>query len=130
MHTIESKLRELGYQIIAISADRPAKLQESLDKHDLGFQLLSDSSMTAAIEFGLAWQMPGSLVDKYVTYDIDLDDASGLSHHILPVPAVFIVGTDGVVGFEYVNPSHRIRLDGGTLLAAAKAEMKRISESD
>jgi peroxiredoxin len=122
-------LREIGYQIVAISADRPSKLGESLDKHDIGFQLLSDSSMTAAVEFGLAWQAPESLVEKYTTYGIDLEAASGQAHHVLPVPAVFVVGTDGVVRFQYVNPNHRVRLDADVLLAAAKSEMTRMSQS-
>lgn len=123
-------MREIGYQIVAISADRPSMLQESLDKHDLGFQLLSDSSMTAAVEFGLGWQVPKSMVQKYTTYGIDLDAASGQSHHLLPVPAVFVVGTDGVVRFQYVNPDHRVRLDADVLLAAAKAQMARMPQSE
>jgi len=123
-------LREIGYQIIAISADRPSMLHESLDKHDLGFQLLSDSAMTAAVQFGLAWHMSDSMVEKYTTYGIDLDAASGQPHHVLPVPAVFVVGTDGVVRFQYVNPNHRVRLDSDVLLAAARAHMARMSESE
>jgi len=126
---VESELREIGYQIIAISADRPAMLHESLDRHDLGFQLLSDSSMTAAVQFGLAWQVPESMVEKYITYDIDLEGASGQTHHVLPVPAVFVVGTDGVVRFQYVNPNHRVRLDAEVLVATAKAEMARMTQS-
>lgn len=105
-------------------------LQGSLDQHDLGFRLLSDSSMTAAVQFGLAWQMPQSLVEKYSTYGIDLDAASGQAHHILPVPAVFVVGTDGVVRYQYVNPDHRVRLDAKVLLAAAKAQMARMLKSE
>jgi peroxiredoxin len=122
-------LQEIGYQIVAISADRPSILEGSLDQHDLGFQLLSDSSMTAAIEFGLAWQVPESMVETYTTYGIDLDAASGQAHHVLPVPAVFVVGTDGVVRFQYVNPDHRVRLDADVLLAAAKAQMARMAQS-
>ena len=130
MHTIEAELREIGYQIIAIAADRPSKLRESLDRHDLGFVLLSDSTMMAAIQFGLAWQAPESLVEKYVKYDMDLEEASGLDHHLLPVPAVFVVGTDGVVRFQYVNTSHRVRLNADVLLAAAKSEMARMLQSE
>jgi hypothetical protein len=85
--------------------------------------------MTAAVQFGLAWQVPESLVEKYTTYGIDLDAASGQTHRVLPVPAVFVVGTDGVVRFQYVNPDHRVRLDAGVLLAAAKAQMARMSQS-
>lgn len=105
-------------------------LQESVERHDLGFQLLSDSSMTAAVQFGLAWQAPESLVEKYVKYDMDLEAASGQDHHVLPVPAVFVVGTDGVVHFQYVNPNHRVRLEADVLLAAAKAQMTRMSDSE
>lgn len=86
--------------------------------------------MTAAVQFGLAWQMPQSLVEKYSTYGIDLDAASGQAHHILPVPAVFVVGTDGVVRYQYVNPDHRVRLDAKVLLAAAKVQMARMLKSE
>ena len=104
-------------------------LQESLDQHDLGFELLSDSSMTAATQFGLAWQLPPTLVEKYSNWDIDLEGASGQTHHMLPVPAVLVVGTDGIIRFQYVNPNHRIRLEVDVLLAAAKAHLARMSAS-
>jgi peroxiredoxin len=86
--------------------------------------------MTAAVQFGLTWQVPESMVERYTTYGIDLDAASGRAHHILPVPAVFVVGTDGVVRFQYINPDHRVRLDADVLLAAAKAQMARMSRSE
>ena len=123
-------MRQIGYQIIAISADRPSKLQESLDEHDLEVQVLSDSSMAAATRFGLAWQMPADMVKKYVEYDIDLGDAAGLDHHVLPVPAVFVVDTAAVVRFQYVNPSHRVRLNVDVLLAVARSEMASMLESE
>ena len=84
--------------------------------------------MTAAIEFGLAWKMPEEMVKKYLKYDIDLEAASGRNHHVLPVPAVFVVGADGVVRYQYVNPDHHMRLDAEVLLAAARGEMDRMSE--
>lgn len=77
--------------------------------------------MTAAAEFGIAWQLPQSLVDKYLGWGLDLEGSSGQSHKILPVPAVFIVDRDGIVQFRYVNPKHSIRLKADILLAAAKS---------
>ena len=103
-------------------------LQASLDHHDLGFQLLSDSAMTAAVEFGLAWRMPNDMFEKYVGFGIDIEGASGQKHHVLPVPAVFLVGTDRVVHFQHVDPNHRVRLDAEVLLAAAKIHMERMSQ--
>jgi peroxiredoxin len=54
-------------------------------------------------------------------YGIDINAASGESHNILPVPAVFILQSDGTIRFEYVNPNFTERLNRDVLLAAAKA---------
>ncbi len=42
----------------------------------------------------------------------------------LPVPAVFIVGRDGVIRFAYANPDYKVRLAAADLLAAAQAAAK------
>jgi peroxiredoxin len=121
---VEAELIGLGYQLLAISADRPAKLRESMERHSPGFILLSDSSMAASRAFGLAFQMDQKAVQKYLEYDIDLEAASGQTHHQLPVPAVYVVGTDRLVYFAYAHPNHRIRLDPDLLVAAARSALE------
>lgn len=125
LQTIESQLVELGYQIIAISADRPEKLAESIKRHKLNYRLLSDSKMTAARAFGIAYEVDDKTIERYKRFNIDLEEASGETHHLLPVPSVFIVSTDGVIRFQYVNPNYKIRLDPEVLYAAAKAALRR-----
>lgn len=120
----DPKLREMGYQIVAISPDRPEKLRETLDKSALTYTLLSDSAMEAAKGFGVAFKVESETVEKYKTFGIDLDDASGKDHHLLPVPSVFILGTDGMIRFQYVNPNYKVRLDADVLLAAAKSAVE------
>jgi len=115
-----AELVKSGYQILAISPDLPAKLAESVEKGELGYTLLSDSSMAAAQAFGIAFRVDDATLEKYKGYGIDLEAASGESHHLLPVPAVFIAGTDGTVKFAYANADYKIRLEPAALLAAAK----------
>jgi peroxiredoxin len=122
---IESKLRDLGYQILAISPDRPAKLAESLDKTNISYTLLSDHRMQAAQAFGIAFQLDKPTLKMLANYKIDIEDASGETHHQLPVPSVFIVGRDGRIGFTYVNPDYKVRLDADVMLAAARAVLKQ-----
>jgi len=114
---IEQQVINAGWQIIAISPDKPEKLLETIDKHQMKYILLSDSTMNAAIQFGIAFKVDDGTVEKYHGYGIDLDEASGQSHHLLPVPAVFLVGTDGIIKFEYANPDYKIRLDTQTILS-------------
>jgi peroxiredoxin len=61
--------------------------------------------------------------EKLASYNIDIEAASGETHHLLPIPAVFIVGQDGVIDFSYANPDYKTRLSSEVLLAAAKAAL-------
>jgi len=118
----------MGYQLIAITTDRPSRMRESVNKHSVTYQVLSDSAMTTAAAFGIAFRVPSETRKIYEGYGIDLVGAAGMDHGILPVPSVFLVGTDGVIQFQYVNPNHRVRLESTVLLAAARAMMERDSD--
>lgn len=124
LQKIESQLIRMGYQIVAISPDRPEKLKESIQKHQLTYILLSDSNFVAARTLGIAFQVDQSTLERYKGFGIDLEDASGQKNHWLPVPSVFIVNKQGVIQFEYINPNYKVRLDPDILLAAAKTFLK------
>ena len=125
LQDVESQLIELGFQIVAVSPDRPEKVAQLQNNKDYDYTLLSDSDMIASRAFGLAWKFDDAMATRYYKdYGIDLEDASGQSHHLLPVPAVYVVDKDGVVRFQYVNPNYKIRIDAETLLAAARAVMR------
>lgn len=123
LQKIESQLIQSGYQIIAISPDRPEKLHNSIEKNKLNYLLLSDSKMTAARAFGISFRVDDKTIVKYKGYGIDLEEASGEPHLLLPVPSVFVVGQDGVIKFSYVNPNYKVRIDPDLLLAAAKSAL-------
>lgn len=124
LQQIEENLVALGYQIFAISPDRPNELSKTIEKDKLTYTLLSDATMNAALAFGIAFRIDDPTLKKYQSYGIDLERASGEDHHLLPVPSVFIVDQDGTINFTYVNPDYRVRIDPELLLAAAKASLK------
>lgn len=121
LKNIENDLANEGYQVFAISADRPELLKTTLDKNELTYTLLSDAPMNAAKAFGIAFKMEDKAVENYKSYGIDLEKDSGYNHHLLPAPAVFLVDQAGTIKFSYVNPDYKQRIDSGILLAAAKA---------
>lgn len=120
----EASLQALGYQIVGVSPDKPEKLKESIQKHSLGYQLLSDSKMLAARAFGIAFQVDSATYTKLSLFGINLENASGETHHWLPVPGVFILSKSGEIKFSHVNPNYKVRLDPDVLLAAAKAALR------
>jgi peroxiredoxin len=120
---IEDKVIAAGYQILAISPDQPAKLRATPGREKLAYRLLSDRKAEAAQALGIAFKVPPELVAKYKNeYKIDLEAASGETHHLLPHPAAFVVGRDGVIRYAHVNPDYRVRLTPEEILAAIEAK--------
>ena len=120
----EQQLKEMGFDIWFISIDKPELLLESLDDPDIGYTVYSDSALSATRAFGLAFRVDDELNERYLKYDIDLEKASGENHHVLPAPATYIIGTDGIINFAYINPDYKVRLHPDVLLAAATAYTK------
>jgi len=92
-------LNKLGYQILAVSPDAPDGLRGTATKTGVTFALLSDPGLRAARAFGVAFGPEGGG---------------------LPVPAVFVLDTDGKVHFQYVNPNYQVRLHPDVLVTAAR----------
>ena len=106
---------------MAVSPDRPEKLKGSVQKHELKYTLLSDSPMELTKAFGLAYKVDGTTVKRYKDNGIDLEDSAGYDHHLLPVPAVYLINPDGLITFQYVNPNYQTRINSKILLTAAEA---------
>lgn len=117
---VSGSLTELGYQIIAVTPDTPAELNKSIESLELGYTLLSDSDVNAARAFQVAFKVDADTVHLYKNqYNIDLERSSGRDHHILPVPAVFLIDSNNVIRYVHSNPEYRERLSGQELLQAA-----------
>ncbi|MFK8011386.1 MAG: peroxiredoxin-like family protein [Marinicellaceae bacterium] len=133
MRQAEKQLLELGFDVYFISPDKPDQLIESLKDQDLkkeiNYTLLSDPKMQVAQDLGIAFKVDDETVEKYKKWGIDLEKASGYDHHYLPVPATYLVGKNGVIQFQYVNPDYSVRLDPEILVTAAKSYLKTEEKS-
>jgi len=120
---LEPRLLTLGYQILAISPDKPENLRLSLEKHRLNYTLLSDSSYHVIRAFGLAYQVDPATVEKMKAFHVDLQAASGEPHDWLPVPSAYVLDTKGTIRFSYHNTDIKVRVDPDKLYAAAQSAL-------
>ena len=121
---MEQDFLDLGYQIIAISPDTPDILKVDYSKFNVHYTLLSDGDMKAAKAFGLAYKVSDEYYKKLLSNGTDLEKASGEKHHLLPVPAAYVIGTDNKIKFQYVNPDYRVRVNARVLYVAAEEALK------
>ena len=121
---IDVELQNKGIEIVAISPDTPEYLQTSLEDIELGYTLLSDSSMEAAKAFGVAFRVDEETVQSLKEGGMDIEERSGQTHHILPVPAAFLTNSEGKIVFQYVNPDYRQRVDKSVIMAAVNSMLE------
>lgn len=77
---IKGELKELGYQIIAISPDVPERLKEATDKNKLDFTLLSDSKSELLQKFGVAFRIDDGTYNLYrEKYQLDWNSEAAKS---------------------------------------------------
>lgn len=115
---VEETLLSKGYQIIAISPDQIDKVHEYTNDAKVNYTVYSDSLMQASSAFGLSFKLDAPTLKKLDSYNIDVEAASGQTHHLLPVPAVYIVNTDGIIQFRYYNPDYTTRLSAEEIVEA------------
>ena len=120
------EIHDLGVDILFLSGDRSELLYESLegqvqeDIAGLDYTILSDADAQAAIALGIAFRA-GDRTVEYVKNKGDGYTASSMERHgVLPVPAVFAIGKDGVIAYSYVNADYKVRLPANDLLSAAR----------
>ena len=122
---IESDLIDLGYQVIAISPDSNKSITEQQKREKLTYTMLTDNELALSKELGIAFFLDKKTEKIYRDrIGVPFQDINGDTRVSLPAPAVYIIGTDKEVKFQYVNPDFRARIDEQLLLAAAKQAVK------
>lgn len=117
---IAPELEARGVQLVLVSPDRPEHVAKYVEKLEIPFTVLSDGSAEAIQAFGLAFEVSADTLERYKGFGIDLEAASGHDHHALPVPAVYLISTDGTVKYRHYDPNYRVRLSNAVLLEAVE----------
>jgi peroxiredoxin len=107
-------------QIVAISAETGAFAKSLREESGAGFPFLTDVGNGYALTLGLSFWLGEDLEKMLYADACDIPTYNGAEGWFLPIPAVFIVGKDGLVKERYVNPDFRQRMEIDALQIAAK----------
>ena len=116
-----SELSALGASLVAISPQTPDNSMSTAEKNALAYPVLSDSELKAANGFGIAFTMPPELVQLYSSVGHDLPVVNGNGQWVLPLPATYVVGSDGRIAFAHVEADYRERAEPADVMAAVAA---------
>jgi peroxiredoxin len=113
-----------GGQVIAIVPERQQYAAEFKADAKATFPVLIDMDNGYAMSLNLAiWvgeELRQSIRDQF---GFDLASFQGNESWMLPIPATFVVGRDGVVKARFVDPDYRKRMAIEDLLSALRKEI-------
>ena len=80
--------------------------------------MLTDLDLAYALSLGLVFWVGDKIKDAYLKFGIDLEQFQGNGGWLLPIPATLVVGSDGRIRAQFVDPDFRHRMGMETILGA------------
>jgi peroxiredoxin len=115
--------RESG-QIVAIMPERQQYAAEFKADGHAAFPILTDMDNGYAMSLNLTIWV-GEEMKRFIRdqFGHDVAGFQGNEAWVLPIPATFVVGRDGIVNARFVDPDYRRRMEIEDLLAALRSAL-------
>ncbi len=112
-------LRARGASLVAISPQAPDRALSAVEQAALEFPVLSDVQQRVIGEYRVRFEIPADLQALYLDdfgFDPRRQTADGSWN--LPIPAIFVIGRDGIVVASHVDADYRHRMEPSAVLDA------------
>ncbi|MFK5913440.1 MAG: peroxiredoxin-like family protein [Woeseiaceae bacterium] len=116
LHDILPKIKELGANLVGVSPELPDNSLDTIEKHQLQFEVLTDIGNKLARQYGIVMNVPEFMRPVYLEWGLDLPKANGDDTWELPIPATYIIGRDGKIISAYVNKNYTERMEPSDII--------------
>jgi peroxiredoxin len=112
------RIKASGGQVVAIVPEIQEFAEKFKSDSRAPFPVLTDLDNGYALSLNLAIWL-GTEIQQLLSYE-DLSNFHGNDGWVLPIPATFVVGRDGLVKARFVDPDFRKRMEIDDLITALK----------
>ena len=109
-----------GATLVALSPELPDKSLSTTEKNNLQFEVLTDYNNEVARLFRIAFTLNEELREIYDDFH-KLENYNGVTTNELPVPATYVIGTDRVIKYAFVDTDYRKRAEPAEILETLKS---------
>lgn len=121
LHDKLPEIQALGATLVGISPETLAVSRQTVQDHQLEFEVLSDEGNLVARDYGLVMVVDEAIRPHYQQWGIDIPAANGDATFELPVPATYVIDQDGVIRAAHVDKDYTRRMEPADIVAALKA---------
>ena len=118
LHDIIPQIQERGATLVGISPELPDSTLNTIEKHQLKFEVLSDVGNKLVRQYGLLMSVPEIVRPLYLEWGLDLPTFNGEDTWELPIPATYVISTDGKIVAAYVNKNYTERMEPTDIIKA------------
>ena len=110
-----------GVTPVFISVDTVDESKKTAATYDIPFPVLVDPDLSAHRAFSVTRKASDAEVEKLMGYQIDIEKASGATHHEMAVPSIFLIDETGTVRWSHSDPDYKHRPSTEQLLGVLDA---------
>ncbi|ATE65806.1 peroxiredoxin-like family protein [Rhizorhabdus dicambivorans] len=117
---ILGEIEAAGAQLIAVSPQNPDASLSTAEKNQLKFPVLTDPGNGFAKALGISFELPADVIQVHERSGTDLPAINSGAEWVLPIPAVYVVDSDGTILLAHVDSDFSTRLEPAVALAAVR----------
>jgi peroxiredoxin len=111
------EIEAAGAKLVGMAPEDPDHAQDTASRHDIGIEILSDARNAVSEQLGLVFSLAEELRPIYLGAGLDIPAYNGDDSFRLPVPATYIVGSDGIIKADFVNADYTQRMEPADIVA-------------
>ena len=111
LHDKLPEMQALGATLVGISPEALAVSQQTAQDNALEFEVLSDVGNKVIDQYGLVMKVPEVIRPLYLEWGLDIPTFNGEDTWELPIPATYVINTDGKIVSAYVNKNYTERME-------------------
>ena len=109
LEEVADEIRARGATLVAISMQGAADSRKSQKDNGLSFPILTDKNGELAEKFGIRWTLQDYVIPVHDGFGVHLPRIHGDGQWNLPMPARYVVDTNGNIAYAEVNPDYTRR---------------------
>ena len=102
-------IKAKGATLVAISMQGAADSRKSQRDNNLSFPILTDKAGELANKLGIRWQVQDYVIEFKKMFNVVLPNIHGDGQWNLPMPARYVIDTNGTIAYAEVNPDYTQR---------------------
>jgi peroxiredoxin len=110
-----ASIQSAGATLIAISPEISDSASNTVTRDSLDFLVVSDVGNETARKYGIVFKLPDNIVESYNKH-FDLTAYNGDQSYELPLPATYVIDTNGVIRYAFADADYRVRAEPAVIV--------------